>query len=579
MQRRLAAILAADVVGYTKLVQADEAGTLHRLRSIWAEVFEANVSAHRGRIFKTMGDGTLAEFASAVDAVNCAVAIQDALRAQGFDPEDQQPIEFRIGVNLGEVVVEGDDILGDGVNVAARLESAAPVGGVLISASVYAQVRGKTDTSFTNAGEVRLKNISEPLQVWRWESEAAPPQSTAGEREKLSIAVLPFNNMSADPEQEFLADGLSEDIITGLSKIRWFLVIARNSTFTYKGQAVDIKRVAAELGVRYVLEGSVRKSGNRIRVTAQLIDAATGLHVWAENYDRELADIFDLQDEITKTIVGRVEPEISAVERSRAVQRRTENLGAWECYQRGLWHMWNYAREEHKKALELLTRATQLDSNFSTAFAYLGYAYYEGVIMGWQDDPDHHIDLGMQAARNALRIDDKDPIGHFAIGRIYMMRGEHDASIAALQSAIDLNPSFSHAHHGLCMVLMLAGQFDDARAAANQVIRLSPRDPILWATTICHALADILDGNTSSAFEWIRKTQQTQRAKGYWMPAVSAAALVQSGRPEEGRAALQEALTELPSLTVSYLQRTLPTKHAGGLDPYTDALRAAGLPE
>ncbi len=499
--------------------------------------------------------------------------------SRAAEAEGEPPIEFRIGINLGEIVIEGDDVLGDGVNVAARLEAAAPTGGVLISDHVHSQVRGKTGTSFINGGEVSLKNIAEPLQVWRWEGEAAPSQSTAGEREQLSIAVLPFNNMSADPEQEFLADGLSEDIITGLSKIRWFLVIARNSTFTYKGQAVDVKRVAKELGVRYVLEGSVRRAGNRIRVTAQLIDAATGLHVWAERYDRELADIFDLQDEITKTIVGRVEPEISAAERDRAVQRRTDNLDAWECYQRGLWYMWVYGREEHKKALELLTRATEQDPNFSTAHAYLCYAYYEGVVMGWADDPGHQLDLGMAAARQALRIDNKDPVAHFAIGRIYMMNGDHDASIAALQTAIEINPSFSQAYHGLCMVQMLAGEFDASRAAARQAERLSPRDPLLWGILVCHGLADVLDGDTASAFECVRKAKKTQRAKGYWMPAINAAALVQSGRVDEGRLALQEALNELPSLTVSYLQRTLPTKHAGGLDPYTDALRAAGLPE
>ena len=579
MERRLAAILAADAVGYSKLVQADEAGTLHRMKGIWAEVFEPNVTDRRGRIFKTMGDGALAEFASAIDAVECAVAIQNAMRARNAAVDDAPPIEFRIGINLGDIVVEGDDVLGDGVNVAARLEAAAATGGVLISGHVHSQVRGKVGASFSDAGEVSLKNIDEPLQVWVWEGEAVPAKPAAGQRERLSIAVLPFNNMSADPEQEFLADGLSEDIITGLSKIRWFLVIARNSTFTYKGQAVDVKRVAKELGVRYVLEGSVRKAGNRIRVTAQLIDAATGLHVWAENYDRELKDIFDLQDEITRTIVGRVEPEMAAAERDRAVSRRTEHLGAWECYQRGLWYMWDYSRANHEKALELLSRATELDPNFSTAHAYLCYAYYEGVVMGWPDDPEHQLDLGMAAARRALRIDDKDPVGYFAIGRIHMMQGSHDASIAALETAIELNPSFSQAHHGLGMVLTLAGRLDEARAAEEQVERLSPRDPILWATTVTHALADVLAGDTEAALAWVQKTMRLPRAAGYWPHAVNAAALVQAGKIDEARDAVQTALVELPKLSIGYLAHNLPTKHPGGLDRYLDALRAAGLPE
>jgi len=579
MERRLAAILAADVVGYTTLVQADEAMTLRQIKAIWAEVFKPNVTGHRGRIFKTMGDGVLAEFASVVDAVECAVAIQNALRARNAGAEDGPPIEFRIGINLGDIIVDGDDVLGDGVNVAARLEAAAPPGGVLTSDHVHSQVRGKIGVTFVDAGEVSLKNIDGPLRVWRWEGEAAPAKATASTRERLSIAVLPFDNMSADPEQEFLADGISEDIITGLSKIRWFLVIARNSTFTYKGQAVDVKRVAKELGVRYVLEGSVRKAGNRIRVTAQLIDAATGLHVWADHYDRELKDIFDLQDEITQTIVGRVEPEMAAAERDRAVSRATKNLGAWECYQRGLWHMWCYDRAELQKAVELLIRATELDPNFSTAHAYLCYAYYEGVIMGWMDDPEHQLDLGMKAARRALQIDDQDPIGYFAIGRIHMMRGEHDASIGALETAIQLNPSFSLAYHGLGMALMLAGRQDEARTAEECVERLSPRDPILWASTICHALADVLAGDTEAALAWAQKTLQMPRAKGYWPHAVYAAALLQAGRVEEARSEVQAALRELPKLSISYTAQSLPTKHPGGLDPYLDALRAAGLPE
>jgi adenylate cyclase len=315
-----------------------------------------------------------------------------------------------------------------------------------------------------------------------------------------------------------------------------------------------------------------------------LIDAATGLHVWAEHYDRELADIFDLQDEITRTIVARVEPEISAAERHRAVSqtvsRRTEHLGAWECYQRGLWNMWDYGRAEHDKALELLIRATELDPNFSTAHAYLCYAYYEGVIMGWPDDPEHHLDLGMKAARRALQIDDKDPVGYFAIGRIHMMLGEHEASIGALETAIELNPSYSQAYHGLGMVLMLAGRLDEARAALEHVELLSPRDPILWASTVCHALADVLSGDAEAALAWSQKTMQLPRAaKGYWRHAVNAAALVQAGRVEEARKELKSALRELPTLSVGYLTKNLPTKHPGGLDPYLDALRAAGLPE
>jgi adenylate cyclase len=456
---------------------------------------------------------------------------------------------------------------------------------VLVSDHVHSQVRGKIDVSFSDSGEIALKNIETPVRAWSWTPAARPAEAPlpdaarAPAREQLSIAVLPFNNMSADPEQEFLADGISEDIITGLSKIRWFLVIARNSTFTYKGQAVDVTRVAKELGVRYVLEGSVRKGGNRIRVTAQLIDADTGLHVWAERYDRELEDIFDLQDEITQTIVARIEPEISAAERQKIAQRRTDSLGAWECYQRGLWYMWDYSPENHRSSVELLSKATELDPNFSTAYAYLCYAHYEGVVMGWSDDPDLSLQMGLDAARTAIRIDNRDPVGYFAAGRIHMMQGRHDDSIAALEKSIELNPSFSQAYHGLSMVLTMAGRLDDAREAGKRTERLSPRDPILWATTIVHAWADVLAGDWQSALAWVQKTKQLARGGGYWIPAVEAAALVQAGRIEEARARVQDARRALPKLSVSYLADALPTKYPGGLDPYLDALRAAGLPE
>ncbi len=584
MERRLAAILAADVVGYSKLVQADETATLTKLKSIWTDVFEVAVGEHRGRIFKMMGDGALAEFASVVDAVECGVAIQTALRERNAEAPGA-PLEFRIGINLGDIVVDGDDVLGDGVNVAARLEAAAPPSGLLASDLVHSQVRGKVGVNFIDAGEINLKNIDGPLQVWRWEGEPVHQTNATegGGQDRLTIAVLPFDNMSADPEQEFLADGLSEDIITGLSKVRWFLVIARNSTFTYKGQAVDVKRIAQELGVRYVLEGSVRKAGNRIRVTAQLIDATTGRHVWADRYDRELADIFDLQDEITRTIVARVEPEVAAAERDRAVSRAsspaTENLDAWESYQRGLWHMWNYDLESYPKAHELLARATELDPDFATAHGYRSYAYYQGVIMGWAEDPEKDLSLGMEAARRALQIDDQDPVGYFAIGRIHMMQGDHDASIAALEESIRLNPSYSQAYHGLGMALVLSGRLDEARTALKQSDILSPRDPILWASFVVHALADVLAGDTESALLMARRALQLPRSHGYWPHAVHAAALVQAGRVGDAKHALTAAIEALPSLSATFLRSNLPTKQPDGLAPYLDALRVAGLPE
>jgi adenylate cyclase len=314
-----------------------------------------------------------------------------------------------------------------------------------------------------------------------------------------------------------------------------------------------------------------------------LIDAATGLHVWAERYDRELRDIFDLQDEITRTIVARVEPELAAAERDRAVSSpaspATEKLDAWECYQRGLWHMWSYARTKYDKAQEYLNRATELDPKFSTAFGYLAYAYYYGVVMGWAEDPDHYLGLGMKAGRRALLLDDKDPVAYFGVARIHMLKGDHDASISVLRTAIQLNPSFSHAYHGLGMALTLTGELDEARESLEQSDVLSPRDPILWASKVVHPLAEVLAGSTEAALAMAQETLQMPRSNGYWPHAVHAAALSQAGRIEEAREAAQAAVNELPTLSLSYIAKALPTKHPGGLDPYLDALRAAGLPE
>jgi adenylate cyclase len=385
--------------------------------------------------------------------------------------------------------------------------------------------------------------------------------------------------MSGDPEQEYLADGISEDLITGLSRIRWFFVIARNSTFTYKGQAVDVKQVSRELGVRYVLEGSVRKAGNRVRITAQLIDATTGRHVWAERYDREIADIFELQDEMTQTIVAAVEPELSAVERERARGKSPDSLDAWETYQRGLWHMWSYLEQDSSAALRLLARAHELDPSFAPAYAYESYAHYQSLIMGWSEDPKGTLNKALELAKTALAIDDRDAVAYFAIGRAHMMRGEHDASIDALETSISLNPSFAQAYHGLGMTLTLAGRLDEAKEALGQSERLSPRDPILWASTVVHSLACVLSNEYEEALRWAERTIRNPRSKGYWPHALTAASLAHLNRIEEARAQVRAALDQTPDLSLAYLRKTLPTKEPNGLAPYLDGLRLAGLPE
>jgi len=585
MERRLAAILAADVVGYTRLMGEDEAGTLAALKAHREEFIEPKIADHNGRLVKLMGDGALVEFASVIDALACAAELQSGMAERNQQTGDGPRIIFRIGINLGDVIVEGDDLYGDGVNVASRLEGLAEPGGICISAKVYDEVKNKMALGYEDMGEQEVKNVAEPIRVYLIVPERSAEKSKAGPGEDLalpdkpSIAVLPFDNMSGDTEQDFLADGITEDLITALSKIRWFFVIARNSTYTYKGKAVEVKQVARELGVRYVLEGSVRKAGSRVRVTAQLIDATSGRHVWAERYDRQIEDIFDLQDEMTLTLVGAVEPELSAAERERALAKPPENMDAWESYQRGLWHMWLYEREGNLEAEQLLARAIELDPGFAPAYAYGSYVQYSRVVMGWVEDPEQCLDAGLALAEQALALDDKDPMAYFAMGRIHMMRGRHDDSIAALETSIELNPSFAQSHHGLGMALTLAGRLEEAKEALGVAERLSPRDPILWASTVVHALACILSRDDDEALHWARKTIQNPRSKGYWPQAVLAASLAQLGQMDEAQAAVAAALDAKPDLTLAYLATTLPTKEPGGLDPYLEGLRKAGLPE
>ncbi len=579
MERRLAAILAADIVAYSKLMHADEEATLAAVSDILKSCIEPTVGRHNGRIVKLMGDGVLVIFDSVIEAVTCAASWQK--QVNGIDGD----IRFRIGVNLGDILLKDDDIFGDGVNVAARLESIAEPGGIYVSQDVYRQTRGRTDFDFEDLGPHELKNIEEPVNVYRMKLEPGhtpadlPVGDNHGKSEQPSIAVLPFDNMSDDPEQEFFADGITEDLITGLSKVRWFFVIARNSTFTYKGQAVDVTQVSRELGVRYVLEGSVRKAGGRVRITAQLIDAETGNHVWAERYDRTLDDIFDLQDEMTQTIVGAVEPEISETERRKVVSKPPETLDAWESFQRGVWHMWTYQQDHHDNALKYLTQASELDPEFAPAHAYRSYVHYQSVVMNWTDDIEKSLEAGMIAARKALKCDQKDATAYFAIGRIHMMLGHLDDSIAALENAIRINPSFAQAHHGLGMVLALSGDYDRAHEASEMCERLSPRDPIMWASLAVQAFTCLLEKDFELALVWAQKTLQHPHASGYWPHAVHAAALAQIGRLEEAKSEAAKALAESPSLSIALLVKTYKTRDREGLNPYVDGLRMAGIPE
>jgi adenylate cyclase len=399
VQRRLAAILAADVAGYSRLMGTDEAGTAQTLREHRAAA-DPLIAQHGGRIVKTTGDGVLIEFASVVGAVQCAIALQRLTTERNAGSPGDRRMEWRIGIHLGDVLVEGDDILGDGVNIAARLEGIAEAGGICISDDAFRQVRGKIEAEFADIGEQSLKNIARPLRVYSIGPSPATEQPTAPPTalplpDKPSIAVLPFTNMSGDPEQEYFADGLTEDIITMLAGWRAFPVIARNSTFTYKGKAVDIQTVGRELRARYVLEGSVRKSGGRVRVTAQLIEADTGHHLSAERYDRDLEDLFDVQDEIVKAIVGAIEPELLKFERNRIADRPQHNEDAYELYQRGMWHHYRHSREDNLKAQDLFRRTLDIDAQYPQATAALAIAVLNAAYLGWAQDTENQLCRGL----------------------------------------------------------------------------------------------------------------------------------------------------------------------------------------
>ena len=578
--RKLTAIFYADVAGYSRLTGEDELGTHNKLMDALDYASES-ISSGGGTVLRYAGDAILAEFPSVVAAVESAATIQTELRNRSQDVPGDRQVRIRIGINLGEVLEDRGEIYGDGVNAAARLESIATPGGICISAAVFEQVKGKVEIAFRDCGQEILRNIVDPVHIYRWEPGNSKgvidfTNGDSGASRKPSIAVLAFTNMSGDPEQEYLADGISEDIITALSKIRIFTVIARNSTFTYKGKAVDVKQVAIDLDVRYVLEGSVRKSGSRVRITAQLIDHL-GHHVWAEKYDRVIEDIFELQDEMTQTIAGALEPELNAVERERALSKPPENLDAWEYFQRALWNLWRLEYEKVITAQELFQQAIERDPGFATAYAYQAYSNYILVVMSMSEERDRLLEEGKVLAIKAIEIDSRDPVAYFAIGRIQMMQGDHDDSIAALRNSLELNPNFAHSYFGLGFVLALAGELEEAREILQTAIRLSPRDPLMMAFTNVLAMTCVLAKDFAEGVEWSKRSLRLPTPLGYWNHATLASAYGNLGQIEEARKALQGALEIKPDLNISYLQKILPTQHKDGLDQYLSGLRKAGL--
>jgi adenylate cyclase len=587
VERRLAAILAADVVGYSRLMGQDEAGTLQRLRTHRHDLIDPKIAEHKGRIVKTTGDGILIEFPSVVEAVACAVAVQRGMADRNAGTPEEQKIVFRVGVNLGDIIIaEDNDIHGDGVNVAARLEALAEPGGICVSRVVRDQVRDKLDIEFEDMGEQALKNIARPLRVYRVRvtatdertPTAAPVETTPtlALPDKPSIAVLPFQNMSGDPEQEYFADGMVEEIITALSRIRWLFVIARNSSFTYKGQAVDVKQVGRELGVRYVLEGSVRKAGNRVRITAQLIEVETGTHVWAERYDRSLDDIFALQDEITLSTVGAIEPSLRAAEIERVKRKRPENLDAYDLVLRALPHAFAAMPEGGLKAVPLLERALALEPDYGLAHGLLALCFEVLFARGGFVDRE----TGAAAVRHAHAAithgrDDATALG---LAAFVIALVEHDppAAIEAFETALALSPSCSLAFMLGSTAMGLAGEAERAVAWGEQAVRLSPFDWWIFGAHDGISLGHFINRRYEDAAIAARRAIQSN--PGFSLPPMLlAASLAGLGRIAEANVAASRVLELLPNFTIGRFCAGFAIPAALAV-PLSEACQAAGLP-
>jgi TolB-like protein/class 3 adenylate cyclase len=577
--RRLAAILAADVTGYSRLIGVDEEGTLNRLKAIRAELIDPKIAKHRGRIVKTTGDGLLVEFTSVVDALRSATEWQRGMadRNAGIPAEDR--IEFRIGINVGDVAVEDGDIFGDGVNVAARLEGLADPGGICVSARVQEDAAGRLDLTFEDLGEQTLKNIARPVRVYRVRltptettpktalSESAPVLALP---DKPSIAVLPFTNMSADPEQEYFVDGMVEEIITALSRIRWLFVIARNSSFSYKGQSPDVKQVGRELGVRYVLEGSVRKAGGRVRITGQLIDAETGTHLWADRFDGSLEDVFDLQDKVAISVAGAIEPALQAAEIQRSTERQTTDPTAYDLYLRALPVFFTLSKERIFQALELLEQAIDRDPNYGPALAWTAICRLHINANIWTQDLESNRRKAIELGRRALEAAKDDPNILAPAALVLAYFGEDiGAMMAVVDRALTLNPSFARAWYLSGLIRWYAGEPERAIELIQHSLRLSPRDRIgVHSAVIGSALFFMRRFDDAERTLLVATQERPQHSLAYQF---LASCYAHMGRLDEARA----IVARLQALHASAMPKALPFRNAEQRELYLSGLRMA----
>ena len=576
-QRRLAAIVSADVAGYSRLMGLDESGTLASLKAIRHEVVDPKIEAHGGRIVKTTGDGLLLEFPSVVDAVRCVLEVQSAMAARNAEVPGNSRIVYRVGVNLDDIIIDGDDIFKDGVNVAARLQEIAAPGGICLSAGARDQVGDRLEARFEDGGEQSLKNIARPVRVWRWSvgAAAAPvidARPTQALPDRPSIAVLPFNNMSGDTQQEYFSDGLTEDLITALTQWRTFPVVARNSCFAYKDKAVDIKQVARELGAGYVLEGSVRKGGARVRITAQLIDGQHGHHLWAERYDRELDDIFAVQDDIVQRISAVVAPELDKAELQRSMGKQPEDLAAWDLCLRGKQLLRRNAPEANASARDLFSRAISIKPDHSDAHAGLAQSLNQDIITGPADDRVSRATLAMEAATNAVRHDESSSWAHHELSTAYQLLNRTDDALAEARIAVDLNPYDAYALHALGNKSDLAGD-PGGIGFMKKAQRLNPEDAQRHTHLTYLARAYVSAGDCDAAIECARHSirRRPDYAAAHYMLAIASARM---GKLEEARTSLRKC-DELSPGFVASRRDWRPYADEAKNEKLREALRAA----
>jgi adenylate cyclase len=579
-QRRLAAIMSADIVGYSRLMSHSESGTLARLKAARAEVVDPAIAEHGGRIVKTTGDGLLVEFSSAVDAVQCGVAIQTAMASRTEPTPESALLRYRIGVNVGDIIIDGEDIIGDGVNVAARIEGLAEPGGITISDGVNQHIRGRIAVHFVDRGEHEVKNIDRPLHVWSWSPSAgdgAPepswPDKSPLPPDKPSIAVLPFDNMSGDPEQGYFADGITEDIITDLSKVSGLFVIARNSSFAYKGQAPDMRRVSRELGVRYVLEGSVRRASDRIRINAQMIDGSTGGHVWAERYDRDLSDIFAVQDEVTRTIVNALKVKLTTGEEAQRESRGKISPEAYDLLVRARQTMLQLRPEAAVMAREMLERVIALGSGVAIAYARLSLITFAEYANRWNNATPENLTRALELAHRSIATDEAEPQGHIALSIVLSWLRRLDEAEPEAERALALDPNSADAHTGLGNVRDFQGRHEDAVALYKRAYRLDPQwDMALHFMGRALLALDRFDEAETAFTRRLTFSPRSDMSRFYL-----ASLYGRTGRHEEARRVWGELMEVNPDFSVEYLRRSLPYRDATQFDRFLDGLSQAGI--